>query len=58
MGLEFNYSKNNFRALVEATYFNRHTTNWIIWLPTTSSYWSPRNIVEVYSRGTETKTQK
>lgn len=56
-GLEFNYSKNNFNALIEATYFNRHTTNWIIWLPTNYSYWSPRNIAEVYSRGTETKTE-
>lgn len=56
-GLEFNYSKNNFRALFEATYFNRYTTNWIIWLPTNNTYWSPRNIAEVYSRGTETKTE-
>jgi vitamin B12 transporter len=56
-GLEFNYSKNNISLLMEATYFNRHTTNWIIWLPTASSYWSPTNIAEVYSRGTETKTE-
>ena len=56
-GLEFNYSKNNFSALIEATYFNRHTTNWIIWLPSEKSYWTPKNIAEVYSRGTETKTE-
>jgi vitamin B12 transporter len=56
-GLEFNYSKNNFKVLMEATYFNRHTTDWIIWLPTDKSYWSPINIAEVYSRGTETKTE-
>ena len=56
-GLEFNYSKNNFKTLIEATYFNRHTTNWIIWLPTDKPYWSPMNIAEVYSRGTETKTE-
>ncbi|MES2515154.1 MAG: TonB-dependent receptor [Bacteroidota bacterium] len=56
-GLEFNYSKNNISLVIEATYFNRHTTNWIIWLPTASSYWSPKNIAEVYSRGTETKTE-
>lgn len=56
-GLEFNYSKNNFSALIEATYFNRHTTNWIIWLPSEKSYWTPKNITEVYSRGTETKTE-
>ena len=57
-GLEFNYSKNNFSALIEITYFNRHTTNWIIWLPPSeTSYWMPKNITEVYSRGTETKTE-
>ncbi len=56
-GLEFKYSKNNFSALIEATYFNRRTTNWIIWLPSENSYWTPKNIAEVYSRGTETKTE-
>lgn len=56
-GLEFNYSKNNFNILMEATYFNRHTTNWIIWLPSNNANWTPRNIAEVYSRGTETKTE-
>ena len=56
-GLEFNYSKNGYSALIEATYFNRHTTNWIIWLPSDKPYWSPTNIAEVYSRGTETKIE-
>ncbi|MBA4239946.1 MAG: hypothetical protein C0448_04420 [Sphingobacteriaceae bacterium] len=56
-GIELNYSKNNFSLLIEGTYFNRHTTNWIIWLPTEKSYWSPKNVAEVYSRGTETKTE-
>lgn len=56
-GLEFKKIKNNFSFLVEGTFFNRHTTNWIIWLPTTSNYFSPRNIAKVYSRGTETRTE-
>ena len=57
-GLEFNYSKNNFSALIEATYFNRHVKNWIMWLPDTMrAYWTPRNLPNVYSRGTETKTE-
>ena len=56
-GIELNYNKNNFTLLWEATYFNRHTTNWIIWLPTDNAFWSPKNIAEVYSRGTETKTE-
>jgi iron complex outermembrane receptor protein len=56
-GLEYTYVKNNVSLNIEATYFNRHTTNWIIWLPTNNAYWSPKNIAEVYSRGTETKTE-
>jgi vitamin B12 transporter len=56
-GLEFNYSKNNFHVLIEATYFNRHLTNWIIWLQGDKGYVVPKNIAEVYSRGTETKTE-
>ncbi len=56
-GIELKYNKNNFSLLLEATYFNRHTNNWIIWLPTDNAYWSPKNILEVYSRGTETKTE-
>lgn len=38
----------------EGTYFNRHTNNWIIWLPQGGSLFTPRNIAQVYSRGTET----
>lgn len=56
-GIELNYNKNNYTLLFEVTYFNRHTTNWIIWLPTDNTFWSPKNIAEVYSRGTETKTE-
>lgn len=56
-GIELKYTKNNFNLLIEGTYFNRHTTNWIIWLPSEKSYWSPKNVAEVYSRGTETKTE-
>lgn len=56
-GIEVKYNKNNLNLLVEATYFNRHTTNWIIWLPNGNSNWSPKNIAEVYSRGAETKTE-
>jgi iron complex outermembrane receptor protein len=56
-GLEMKYRKNNFNVLVEGTYFNRHVTNWIIWLPSENTFWTPKNIAEVYSRGTETKTE-
>lgn len=56
-GIEVKLSKDHFSLLMEVTYFNRHTTNWIIWLPTAGGYPSPKNIAEVYSRGTETKTE-
>ena len=56
-GLEFKFHHKNITLLFEGTYFIRHTINWIIWLPTQNSYWSPQNIAEVYSRGTETKTE-
>ncbi len=56
-GLEYRYTKNHFGLSMEATYFNRHTKNWIIWLPNKDNIWSPKNIAEVYSRGTETKTE-
>ena len=56
-GLEFKYQHKKVAVLFEGTYFNRHTTNWITWLPTANNYWSPQNIAEVYSRGTETKTE-
>ncbi len=56
-GLEFKYQHKKTVILFEGTYFNRHTTNWITWLPTVNNYWSPQNIAEVYSRGTETKTE-
>ena len=56
-GLEFKYQHKKVVILFEGSYFNRHTTNWITWLPTVNNYWSPQNIAEVYSRGTETKTE-
>ncbi|MES2762957.1 MAG: TonB-dependent receptor [Bacteroidota bacterium] len=56
-GFEFRHSKNNFSAVIEATCFNRHVKNWITWLPSEKSYWVPVNLAEVYSRGTETKTE-
>lgn len=56
-GIELKYTKNNFNFLIEGSYFNRHTTNWIIWLPSDKPYWIPKNIAEVHSRGAETKTE-
>ncbi len=47
-------SKINFSS--EVTVFNRNMDNWILWLPG-PGYWSPQNIIEVWSRGTETKNE-
>lgn len=54
---EYHYSKKNYLIRFEVTYFNRYTTNWIIWLPSEKGYWSPNNLAKVYSRGTETSSE-
>lgn len=56
-GLDFRWVNNKLSVLFEGSYFNRHTTNLIVWLPTDKSYWSPQNVAKVYSRGAETKTE-
>jgi iron complex outermembrane receptor protein len=40
---QFNYS---------VSVFNNNVENWIVWLPS-GYYWSPQNILSVWSRGTE-----
>ncbi|MCX7650377.1 MAG: hypothetical protein N2050_07480, partial [Flavobacteriales bacterium] len=37
----------------EVTYFSRLIKNWIIWLPA-GAFWTPQNLMQVWSRGTET----
>lgn len=39
-----------------SNFFNSNIKNWILWKPNTSGRWSPENILEVWSRGIETKT--
>lgn len=56
-GIETKLSKNALSLLFEATYFNRHTRNWITWMPGKNDLWRPLNIAVVYSRGTETSTE-
>lgn len=55
-GLQLRFISNQ-RTLLsfEPTVFNRTIANWIIWLPGTY-YWTPTNIMEVWSRGLETKS--
>ncbi len=40
----------------EPTIFSRKMNNWILWLPS-QNYWMPQNILEVWSRGMETKSE-
>lgn len=47
--------KQNFSFEFEPTFFNRNIDNWIIWLPT-MGYWTPQNIMKVWSRGLEANT--
>ena len=41
---------------ISFTGFNRNVDNWIIWLPQ-GAFWSPQNLLKVWSRGLESKVQ-
>ena len=55
IGMTLNWSnkKNSFILNEEVTLFNRTIDNWIVWMPGTS-YWTPQNMLNVWSRGMET----
>lgn len=55
IGLKLNFKNNRIAFTSDATVFNRKMENWIIWLPG-KSYWSPQNIMNVWSRGMETNS--
>ena len=38
-----------------ATWFDSHIEDWIIWLPTTKGFFSPRNVKKVHAYGVEVK---
>lgn len=38
-----------------ATWFDSHIDDWIIWLPTTKGFFSPRNVRRVHAYGIETR---
>lgn len=54
--VKINSSNSKVNFLFEPTVFNRNMNNWILWLPG-QSYWSPQNIMEVWSRGMETRSE-
>jgi len=50
--LEKRHQKHNFNYSI--TGFNRNISNWILWsINTGETFWSPKNIAEVHSRGIE-----
>ncbi len=55
IGLITSFSLKNIDIKFEPTFFNRKINNWIIWYPN-GAFWSPQNILSVWSRGLETTT--
>ena len=53
IGAKLHKNTTQFTSSFDATLFNRNIDNWILWLPN-AGYWSPRNILLVWSRGMET----
>ena len=56
IGARLHKNATRLTASFDATLFNRNIDNWILWLPN-AGYWSPRNILQVWSRGIETSTR-
>ena len=41
----------------EVNWFDSHINDWILWLPTTKGFFSPRNVQKVHAYGIESKLQ-
>lgn len=56
-GISFDVGKANvYRLNGSATWFDSYIDDWIIWLPTTKGFFSPRNVKKVHAYGVELKT--
>lgn len=53
LGITFKKQHQKLSVSANASLFNRVINNWILWTPTSSGYWSPDNIMQVWSRGAE-----
>lgn len=53
LGLNYVKTINKSTMNTELTTFYSHVYDWIIWLPTSSSIWSPTNLREVENKGLE-----
>ncbi len=52
-GIIFNPNFKNHQIKVEVSAFNINLNNHVIWIPTTSSYWTAENVENLWSRGIE-----
>lgn len=56
IGASFNAGKTDIFAIEgSVTWFDSHINDWIIWLPTTKGFFSPRNVKKVHAYGIEVK---
>jgi iron complex outermembrane receptor protein len=56
-GLSFNYKKEGICDISgSATWFDSYIKDWILWLPTTKGFFSPKNIKDVHAYGVEIKS--
>ena len=56
-GLSFDIGREGvYRLSGSATWFDSYIHDWILWLPTTKGFFSPRNIKDVHSYGVELAT--
>lgn len=52
-GLEWNVGGRGWRFKGNATAFDSHIKDWILWTPNTRGFWEPSNVKRVHNYGTE-----
>ena len=58
LGLVYDmFVSNRFAFNISANWFDSHIKDWIIWLPTTKGFFSPRNVKTVHAYGIETNVE-
>lgn len=57
IGMSFAVGKENVYSLTgSVNWFDSHVKDWILWLPTTKGFFSPRNVKNVHAYGIECKS--
>ena len=52
-GLEMGVKKKAWRLKANATFFDSHISDWILWTPNTKGFWEPSNVKKVHNYGVE-----